>query len=86
MKLSSVKASAKVDVNEKGNFSLTLGIIKAGDRVSAIATHPQYSTSEPAVNALVRFVDGSVSQESNKLIPKIPLGASLFPESSVGTR
>ncbi len=46
-------ATAKVD--EKGRFSLTLDL-KPGERVSAIATHPKYGTSEPAVNAVVRFL------------------------------
>ena len=44
-----------LNVDEKGRLSVTLGILKPG-RVSAIATHPKYGTSEPAVNALVRLL------------------------------
>jgi hypothetical protein len=45
---------ATVQADDKGRFSLTLDGLKAGDRVSAIATHPEYGTSEPSLNALVR--------------------------------
>jgi hypothetical protein len=45
---------ATVQADERGRFSLTLDGLKAGDRVSAIATHPEYGTSEPALNTLVR--------------------------------
>jgi Periplasmic copper-binding protein (NosD) len=45
---------ATVQTDEKGRFGLTLEGLKAGDRVSAIATHPQYGTSEPALNAEVK--------------------------------
>jgi len=41
-------------VDEEGNFSITLTEVEAGDQVSAIATHPDYGTSEPAVNAIIR--------------------------------
>jgi Right handed beta helix region len=45
---------ATVQTDEKGRFSLTIDGLKAGDRVSAIATHPEYGTSEPAANIKVR--------------------------------
>ena len=45
---------ATVQTDEKGRFALTLEGLKAGDRVSAIATHPNHGTSEPALNAIVR--------------------------------
>ena len=45
---------ATVQTDEKGRFSLTLDGLKVGDRVSAIATHPLYGTSEPALNAAVK--------------------------------
>lgn len=48
------KPLASVIVNEKGRFSITLGTLKPEDRVSAIATHPQYGTSEPGTNAIIR--------------------------------
>lgn len=45
---------ATTTTNENGHFSITLGTLKAGDRVSAIVTHPDYGTSEPAVNVVIR--------------------------------
>jgi outer membrane protein OmpA-like peptidoglycan-associated protein len=47
--------------NEQGEFSVTLNNLQPGERVSAIATHPQYGTSEPALNALVQSPDGLAS-------------------------
>ena len=46
-----------LNVDEKGRLSVTLGILKPGERVSAIATHPKYGTSEPAVNAVIRSIE-----------------------------
>ncbi|MCA1991014.1 MAG: OmpA family protein [Coleofasciculus sp. S288] len=43
-----------VETDEQGQFSVALNDLQAGDRVSAIATHPQYGTSEPARNALIQ--------------------------------
>ncbi|MBN3926174.1 MAG: right-handed parallel beta-helix repeat-containing protein [Nostoc sp. NMS4] len=51
------KVIAKVNVNSDGRFSYKSGNLKAGDRFSAIATHPQYGTSEPAINVIVRSID-----------------------------
>lgn len=51
------KPIATVNTNEKGRFSITLGNLKVGDRVSAIATHPKYGTSEPAINAVIRTIN-----------------------------
>ena len=48
------KPIATVNVNDQGRFSIKLGNLKPGDRVSAIATHPQYGTSEPGTNAIIR--------------------------------
>ena len=45
-----------LNVDKKGSLSVTLGILKPGERVSAIATHPQYGTSEPALSAVVQFL------------------------------
>ncbi len=47
-------ATAKVD--EQGKFSINTRSLKPGERVSAIATHPKYGTSEPAINAVVQFI------------------------------
>jgi hypothetical protein len=48
------EAISTINVDANGRFSSTLGNLKAGERVSAIATHSEYGTSEPAVNAVVR--------------------------------
>ncbi|WP_009631937.1 right-handed parallel beta-helix repeat-containing protein [Synechocystis sp. PCC 7509] len=50
------KPIATTKVDEKGRFSLSLGMLKPGERVSAIATHSQYGTSEPALNAVVQSI------------------------------
>ena len=47
-------ATAKVD--EQGRFSINTRSLKPGERVSAIATHPQYGTSEPALNAVIELI------------------------------
>jgi outer membrane protein OmpA-like peptidoglycan-associated protein len=46
----------RVTSDEQGQFSVTLSgrIVKPGDKISAIATIPEYGTSEPARNAFVR--------------------------------
>jgi hypothetical protein len=44
-----------LNVDKKGSLSVSLGILKPG-RVSAIATHPKYETSEPAVNVVVQLL------------------------------
>jgi hypothetical protein len=43
-----------VQTDERGKFSATLTDLQLGDRVSAIATHPQYGTSEPAIESAIR--------------------------------
>ncbi|NER51209.1 MAG: right-handed parallel beta-helix repeat-containing protein [Symploca sp. SIO1A3] len=43
-----------ISVDEEGEFSITLTEVQPGEQVSAIATHPDYGTSEPAVNAVIR--------------------------------
>jgi outer membrane protein OmpA-like peptidoglycan-associated protein len=48
-----------VATDEKGDFSVTLDNLQPGEKVSAIATHPQYGTSEPALNARVLAADGT---------------------------
>lgn len=45
--------SATVPVDENGNFSTTVANLQIGDAVSAIATDPQYGTSEPALAAII---------------------------------
>ena len=47
-----------VPTDEQGEFSATLTTLQPGDIVSAIATHPEYGTSEPALNAQIVPPDG----------------------------
>ena len=55
------QAMGSVEVDENGQFALSLEGLQPGERVSAIATHPEYGTSEPAVNALIRSLVSDVS-------------------------
>lgn len=48
-----------VATDETGEFSTMLDNLQPGDVVSAIAIHPEYGTSEPALNAQVVFPDGT---------------------------
>lgn len=43
-----------ITANDEGQFSATLEGLKVGDRISAIATHPDAGTSEPAKNASIQ--------------------------------
>ena len=54
------EAIGEVTVSETGQFAVTLADLQPGDTVSAIATHPDYGTSEPALNATIQSVTGRV--------------------------
>lgn len=43
-----------VKANKEGKFSLTLDNLKPGDRLSAVAIDPEYGTSEPTLDVVVR--------------------------------
>jgi outer membrane protein OmpA-like peptidoglycan-associated protein len=43
-----------ITTDAKGKFSLEVNNLKTGDRISAIATHPKYGTSEPAFPAVIK--------------------------------
>ncbi|HBE18475.1 MAG TPA: cell envelope biogenesis protein OmpA, partial [Cyanobacteria bacterium UBA11367] len=43
-----------VTADEEGKFTVKFDNLQPGDRISAIATHPDYGTSEPALNALIQ--------------------------------
>ena len=45
---------ATTTADEKGRFGIALEGLKPGDRLSAIAAHPDYGTSEPALNMEVK--------------------------------
>ncbi|RUR78748.1 hypothetical protein ACF3DV_04505 [Chlorogloeopsis fritschii PCC 9212] len=49
-----ISSDRPVNTDNTGRFTARLGNLKAGERVSAIAIHPQYGTSEPAYPALIR--------------------------------
>jgi Right handed beta helix region len=51
------KPMMKTQADATGKFSFTLREAKPGDRFSAIATHPEYGTSEPAANAEARSLN-----------------------------
>lgn len=55
--LSEYLTTVKTDAN--GKFGASLNNLKVGDTISAIATDPQYGTSEPAFNA--RIVNPNLS-------------------------
>ena len=44
-----------------GRFSFTLDNLKPGTKISAIATRPDYGTSEPAFNTVIKTLDGTES-------------------------
>jgi hypothetical protein len=51
------KPMLETQADDSGKFSFTLTEAQPGDRFSAIATHPDYGTSEPAANTEVRSLD-----------------------------
>ncbi len=53
-----------VTADAEGRFGYTFLNLRPGDKISAIATDPQYGTSEPALNAVVRSVDGIVTKST----------------------
>jgi len=61
--LSEYLTTVKTDTN--GRFSASLSNLKVGDTISAIATDPQYGTSEPALNAQIVNPDLSVPAPVN---------------------
>ncbi|CAN1209515.1 OmpA-like domain-containing protein [Tumidithrix helvetica PCC 7403] len=58
-----------VKADEKGKFAVSLDNLKAGDTISAIATDPQYGTSEPAHNA-------RIAEIGSPLVPIVPIDPS----------
>jgi outer membrane protein OmpA-like peptidoglycan-associated protein len=61
----------EVETDAEGRFSVTIDNLQPGEQVSAIATHPQFGTSEPALNTLVQFPDGSVPPGSDAPTPPV---------------
>ncbi|NEO15711.1 MAG: OmpA family protein [Moorea sp. SIO3E8] len=48
---------ATAEADQEGKFGISLSNVQPGDYLSAIATHPDYGTSEPAVTVVVRALD-----------------------------
>lgn len=67
--LSEYLTTVKTDAN--GKFTASLNNLQVGDTISAIATDPQYGTSEPALNARIVNPDLSVPASVN-VQPAIP--------------
>lgn len=67
--LSEYLTTVKTDAN--GKFGASLTNVQVGDTISAIATDPQYGTSEPALNARIVNPDLSAPPPTNSP-PKIP--------------
>lgn len=49
---------ASVNIDEIGNFLYKLGNLRTVEHLSVISIHLQYGRSEPAVNVIVRSIDG----------------------------
>jgi hypothetical protein len=47
---------AIVETDTEGRFGVSLENLQAGDAISAIAIHPQYGTSEPALSSVIREI------------------------------
>ena len=58
-----------VKTNANGKFSTSLKNLQVGDTISAIATDPQYGTSEPALNARIVSPDLSVPKPAAIQLP-----------------
>ncbi|MEQ8995173.1 MAG: OmpA family protein [Coleofasciculus sp. B1-GNL1-01] len=56
----------------EGQFSVTLTGLQPGETISAIATDPEYGTSEPALNAVVKSSNGTIPPNPEPLPPVIP--------------
>jgi outer membrane protein OmpA-like peptidoglycan-associated protein len=57
--------------DDQGKFSFTLPNPQPGTMISAIASHPDYGTSEPALNAVIKSFDQSLqSTTPNTTIPR----------------
>ncbi|NEO91335.1 MAG: OmpA family protein [Moorea sp. SIO3G5] len=64
---------ATAEADQEGKFGISLSNVQPGDYLSAIATHPDYGTSEPAVTVVVRALDdqgNSIETRSATTLPK----------------
>ncbi|NEP31860.1 MULTISPECIES: right-handed parallel beta-helix repeat-containing protein [unclassified Moorena] len=66
------KKIATAEADQEGKFGISLSNVQPGDYLSAIATHPDYGTSEPAVTVVVRSLDdpgNSIETRSATTLP-----------------
>ena len=66
------QAITTVKADDKGRFGATLENLKAGEMVSALASHPKYGTSEPAYDAVIQSPGSTLSPKpkiQNREIP-----------------
>ncbi|NEO63456.1 MAG: hypothetical protein F6J98_24680 [Moorea sp. SIO4G2] len=66
------KKIATAEADQDGKFGISLSNVEPGDYLSAIATHPDYGTSEPAVTVVVRSLDdqgNSIETRSATTLP-----------------
>lgn len=68
--LSEPLGTAQADA--QGSFGATLQGLKPGDQVSAIATHSEFGTSEPAVNAMVQSAANPVKLQPDQPGSELP--------------
>jgi outer membrane protein OmpA-like peptidoglycan-associated protein len=66
------KPLAEVTTNSEGKFSFSLNNLKPGDHISAIATHPDFGTSEPAYNAVITNLGNTETPVLDSPIYEIP--------------
>ncbi len=64
------KYLTEVYADKKGRFAVDL-VLESGDKISAIATIPEYGTSEPAQNAIVMSLDRQVNSKL-KFVSSLP--------------
>jgi outer membrane protein OmpA-like peptidoglycan-associated protein len=55
------EAISTIKADDKGRFATVLDNLKAGEMVSAIASHPKYGTSEPAYDAVIQSPGSTLS-------------------------
>ncbi len=63
---------ATTEADQDGKFGISLSNVQPGDYLSAIATHPDYGTSEPAVTVVVSALDdqgNSIETRSATTLP-----------------
>ncbi len=63
---------AQVTTNKDGKFSFTLDNLNLGDHISAIATHSDFGTSEPAYNAVITNLGSTEIPPLNPPVSEIP--------------